>query len=308
MNSDQRPSSVFPNRRRFLNSAALSLAAGLAGSCSRRRAAEEDEPGVELEVMSFNLRYRQPKDGDNYWDNRVGAVTQVIRTWNPAVVGLQEAERPMLNDILPALPEWGEIGVGRSDGFTGGEYCAILYRRDLLVPVDSATFWLSDKPEVAGSRTWGPQLPRICTWARFRHRESGRHFYHFNTHLDHEVDAARRKGARLIAERIQSRRHADPVILTGDFNAREGSDPVEFLKGRTPDASLSLRDTFRVVHPDVNPAGTVHGWRGGLDHAKIDYIFVEPETRVLDAAILHEQVDGRWPSDHYPIRARIRLV
>jgi endonuclease/exonuclease/phosphatase family metal-dependent hydrolase len=40
---------------------------------------------------------------------------------------------------------------------------------------------------------------------------------------------------------------------------------------------------------------------------KIDYVFVEPETEVLDAAIVRTARDGRYPSDHFPVTARIRL-
>ena len=40
---------------------------------------------------------------------------------------------------------------------------------------------------------------------------------------------------------------------------------------------------------------------------KIDFVFVEPGVEVLDASIVRTCRDGRYPSDHFPVTARIRL-
>jgi endonuclease/exonuclease/phosphatase family metal-dependent hydrolase len=66
-------------------------------------------------------------------------------------------------------------------------------------------------------------------------------------------------------------------------------------------------DTFRVLHPDANLAGTFNGFDGQRDGPKIDYVFVEPDTRVREAGIVHDNRDGRYPSDHYPVYAEILL-
>jgi endonuclease/exonuclease/phosphatase family metal-dependent hydrolase len=66
-------------------------------------------------------------------------------------------------------------------------------------------------------------------------------------------------------------------------------------------------DTFRVLHPDVKDVRTGHGFKGMRQGNKIDYVFVPPGTKVLEAEILYDNVDGRYPSDHYPVDARFRL-
>jgi endonuclease/exonuclease/phosphatase family metal-dependent hydrolase len=271
----------------------------------------------ELNVMTFNIRYGNADDKENSWPNRREMVFGVLREQAPDVVGLQEALRFQIDEIRAALPQYGEIGVGREDGKAGGEYSAILYRKDCLALDDSGTFWLSDTPEVPGSISWNSACRRVCTWGRFISKDSGPAFYLFNTHLDHRSQPARQNGAILLSRRIVERKHADPVILTGDFNAGEDNPAVQYLKGlaelAAPDGlqsktSIPLVDSFRVAHPTEQVVGTFHDFQGGVDSAKIDYIFVQPGVEVKTAKILHDNKDGRYPSDHFPVIAVLHFV
>ena len=134
---------------------------------------------LELNVMTFNIRYGTANDGENRWDNRRNMVLDVLQNHSPDVVGLQEALRFQLDQIRSALPEFAEVGVGRDDGNTAGEYAALLYRRDRFALLDSGTFWLSDTPNVPASKHWGNSITRICTWARLIDRHTAQPFYLF---------------------------------------------------------------------------------------------------------------------------------
>ncbi len=273
-----------------------------------------DKP--DLLVMTFNIRYGTAKDGENSWDRRKDCAVDVLRKHSPDVVGLQEALRSQIDDIRAALPEYAEIGVGRDDGKTGGEYSAILYKKDRLTVTDSGTFWLSDTPEACGSITWGNNCTRVCTWGRFVPKSPGKAFYMFNTHLDHISQYSRERSAILLATRIRDRAQQDPIVLTGDFNVGEDNLVVKYFKGeqelriandgrsRNP---VPLIDTFRSLHPDASEVGTFHSFKGTRSNAKIDYIFVLPGTKVLQTEILYDNKDGRYPSDHYPVRTAICL-
>ena len=272
---------------------------------------------TDLHVMTFNIRYGAANDGRNSWDNRKDLVFDVLRRNDPDVVGLQEALRSQIDDIRAALPEYGEIGVGRDDGKAKGEYSAILYRKDRLNLDDSGTFWLSDTPEVCGSITWGNACTRVCTWARFVRNGSGDAFYLFNTHMDHISQYSRERSAILLAMRLRDRAHPDPVIVTGDLNAGEENPAVCYLKGERPldvaENGLSknpipLVDTFRVLHPDVNEVGTFHSFKGKPSGPKIDYIFTRPGVEVLQAGIVRDCKDDRYPSDHFPVTATLRFA
>jgi len=288
----------------------LMIGSGLLGlSClaaSHEGKIHEPKP---VSVMSFNIRYATTKDGENQWVNRKALVCSVIRQHSPDVIGLQEAQRGQLDDLRKALPEYDEIGVGRSGG-NQGEFSAILYRTKRFTVDQSGTFWLSKTPSTP-SRDWGSAFNRICTWARLTDQTTNHSFYLYNTHLDHKSQAAREKGLRLIVSRIQERTHPDPFILTGDLNAGETNPAILYLKGialAEENSPIPLVDTFRVLHPDADEVGTLNGFRGLTNGKKVDYIFVEPGTQVLDAAIIRTEKQGRYPSDHYPVTATLRFA
>lgn len=278
--------------------------------------------------MTFNVRYGTADDKEDRWEKRRGLFMDVIRQNDPDVIGLQEALRFQIDEIRKEFPAYAEVGVGRDDGKTKGEYSAVLFRSSrlsLATGESSGTFWLSDTPEKVASKTWGNGITRICTWARLREAD-GRDFVIFNCHLDHQSDASRRKSVELIASRMLRYAPGGPVILTGDFNCGEPSLAIQFLNGRSPTAGgggvqgwEGLIDTFRAVHPDDANVRTFHAFKGVSDTtgkdgpqdaltAKIDYIFVDKDHwRVLDAAIDRTSRDGRYPSDHFPVVARVQM-
>jgi endonuclease/exonuclease/phosphatase family metal-dependent hydrolase len=263
-----------------------------------------------LSVLTFNIRYNNPGDGENAWPHRKAMAAGVIRERAADVVGLQEALKGQLDDLLAALPGYAAVGVGRDDGKEKGEYSAILYRTERLRVLESGTFWLSETPEVPGSKSWATACTRICTWARFEDRAGGRAFYQFNTHLDHQSQEARVNGAKLIIERIAGRQHPDPVIVTGDFNAGEENAAVRLFTARRADTRAGFIDTYLAAHPTERAQGTFHAFDGtpgakGSTREKIDYVLVSPGWTTRSAAIDRTNVDGRYPSDHFPVAAVI---
>ena len=300
---------------------ALSLSAILLGlwtfcglCCAEAAGAGAD--ALELRIMSFNIRYGSANDGENHWDKRKEMVSDVIRNHPSDVVGLQEALRFQMDSIREDLPVYGEIGVAREDGNNEGEYSSLLYRTDRFGVGESGTFWFSDTPEVAGSNTWGNACVRICSWARLIETKTGKAFYIFNLHLDHVSQPSREKSAVLLAERIRNRRYKEPYVVTGDFNTGEDNPVIKYLKGdiavEGPDGikaktPVPMVDTFRVLHPDAKDVKSAHAFKGIRQGNKIDYVFVPSGTKVLEAQILYDNVDGRYPSDHYPVDARFRL-
>lgn len=256
--------------------------------------------GEPLNVMSFNIRYGTADDGPNRWELRRDMLITLVRDQRPDILGLQEALHFQIDEMLAAMPEYRMVGVGRSDGGQGGEYSAILYRAPRLTPRRTETFWFSDTPTVVKSNTWGAALERICTWALFDDKQ-GSSFYAFNVHLDHVSQPAREKSVALLLDRITARSPAAPVVVTGDFNSGEANPATRAMLA-------SFRDTFRVIHPQVTEVGTANAFKFGQTRGeKIDYIFVETETEVLAADILRTSRDNRYPSDHFPVTARIRF-
>jgi len=259
-----------------------------------------------LTLMSFNIRYGTANDGENRWALRREMLFDVVRDAKADLVGLQEALDGQIQDLLTALPQYGVVGVGRDDGKTHGEYAAILYRRDRFHVSDAGTFWFSDTPEVVASKSWGNTITRICTWARFVDRD-GSAFWHYNVHLDHQSQPSRERSAGLLAERIAARRSlTEPAIVTGDFNVGETNPAIARLTAPQNGAAALFIDTFRAKHRDEKMAGTFTGFKyGETSGDKIDYILVPPGTEVLEAAIVRTSRNDKYPSDHFPVVARV---
>ena len=263
----------------------------------------------EIDALSFNIRFDNPKDGENAWPNRKEMVGQWVKSESPDVIGLQEALRHQIDDIKKVATSYSEYGVGRDDGKSRGEHCTILYlkKRFSLDKSDCGTFWFSDTPEKIASKSWGNEIPRICTWGRFIEKKTDKGFYVYNVHYDHRSQPSRLGASELIIQRISKRkRFNDPIILMGDFNASENNPAIKIFK----DEPLNLVDTFRVVKPDEKMVKTFHGFRGGsFSGGKIDHVFMLPKMgKVSSAEIVRFNKDKRYLSDHYPVRAKLSFI
>ena len=260
--------------------------------------------GEPLRVMSFNIRYDNPADGEDAWSKRRATVASMIRFHGADVVGLQEALRNQIADLEAALPHFGWFGTGRS-AERDGEHCAIFFRRDRMEVLAESTFWLSETPEVAGSRAWDAALPRIVTWGKLRDRRTGAVLHFFNTHFDHRGETARRESARLLLQMVAEIAGKEgPVVVTGDFNATPESEPYRILTtggGALVDALHASRC------PHHGPTSSWNAFEAIEPGRRIDFILVRPPVEVRQHGILSDTFDGRFPSDHLPALAEVSI-
>lgn len=260
-----------------------------------------------LSVMTYNIRYDNPDDAPNNWDNRKERVLNFIRFYEPTFMGNQEALYHQVTYVDENLPHYEWIGKGRTDGKKEGEFSPLFYdtRKVELVAGSDSTMWLSKTPGKP-SKSWDAALPRIVTWGEFEVKSTGAHVLVFNTHFDHIGETARAESARLILETIDKVAAGKPVILTGDFNVTPQSKPYNVL---TNDRS-GLRDAFHASNlPHVGPLFTFEGFevKGGDEGRRIDYIFVNEHIQVLKHAVLPSFRGGFYGSDHLPVFAKLRL-
>ncbi len=253
-------------------------------------------PDTSLMVMTFNIRYDNPGDGERSWQYRAEEVAAIMSAAD--IIGIQEALHHQMQNLARVLPAFGWIGVGRDDGHEGGEYAAIFYRRDRFRVVRSGRFWLSQFPLEIGSVGWDAALPRIATWAAFEDKISEDTTMIINTHFDHRGEEARLQSARLIVERADNLSPTGCVVVMGDFNALPGSEVLETLTaGRLADArSVPLS-------APSGPEETYTGFRGMLLR-RLDYILVSTELEVLS----FETIPSMTASDHLSVVARLRCL
>jgi len=269
--------------------------------------ADRDGEGVALEVMSFNLRWG-PDPAPNDWETRRELVTALLRKQAPDLVGLQESRDEFVRDLLASLPEYAAYPAA------GERKNSILYRISRL-RLDRETSDAENSRVDAPEKNWGPGSVRVPRAARFVEKESDRGFYLYNNHMDHRYADSRAWSARVLIDRIRGRRIDDPVILTGDFNVVESGPALRFLRGEAPlpvgdDAvsnPIAFVDTWSHLHPDETSSGSYHRFLGVRFGNRVDYVFVDPGIRVLEARILRDDWGGRYPSDHFPVSATIVL-
>jgi endonuclease/exonuclease/phosphatase family metal-dependent hydrolase len=264
-----------------------------------------------VRVMSFNIRYNNPDDGDYAWPNRKEMVASVVNFHGADLVGMQEVLRGQLTELETLLPDYAWYGVGRNNGATTvgsngqstGEFAPVFYRKDRFQLLDSGEFWLSETPNAIASRGWDAALPRIATWVKFKDRQSGRDFIHLNTHFDHRGEVAQVRSAQLIIDQLKVLSSGLPVVVTGDFNVTPGSDAYATMIGDLADTKLESQS---LPH---GPDGTFGGFTVELGEStdRIDYVFVGGGFKVLRYGVLSDQWNGRYPSDHLPVLAEIQL-
>jgi endonuclease/exonuclease/phosphatase family metal-dependent hydrolase len=238
----------------------------------------------------------------------------MIRTYDPDIIGTQEGLKEQIDYLMDHLPEYIVIGEGRKGG-DDDEHMAIFYKRDKFRLREMHSFQLSKTPDVIGS---GPDVnPRMVTWARFAfiqrpadgesspypmdyrgHWENNQEFYLFNTHYfnGRNQSLARLNASKLILERINELSRFGvwtkerPVFLMGDFNCRPGSAPYNVLVGEQESSNPDLlKNTF-------------------VDEKEIDWILYQGAVKVLKYEEVDYNVDGAYPSDHKPIYVEVEIL
>ncbi|MET0132517.1 MAG: endonuclease/exonuclease/phosphatase family protein [Kibdelosporangium sp.] len=282
----------------------VGLLTGVTTATAQPRPVLGPAQGDSLHVMSFNLRFASAS-APNSWPQRRSVVAELLNRELPTVLGTQEGLSRQLRDIdddLPPRYDW--LGVGR-DGGSRGEFTAIFYDTSRLLLRESGQYWLSDTPAVTGSATWGNEVPRMVTWARFADRRDGKEFYTVNTHFDNNSDNANRRAAILVLTRIGRFTAGLPVLLIGDFNDPAGNAPsydIMVTRGGLTDSWPAAARHSTALY------ATYHGYRRLRPEGKrIDWILTKGAVTVNSAAINTFAKNGQYPSDHFPVHASVTL-
>ena len=259
---------------------------------------------TSLSVMTFNMRYDNPEDGQNNWRFRRERVAGVIKAQEVDVLGTQELLSNQFNDLSGLLTGYQGVGVGRLDGVESGEYCAVFFRKDRFTLLDSGTFWLSETPEVVGSLGWDGACERIATWVVLRDRD-GRELFFIDTHLDHVGQVARDEGVSLLMKRIETLSGGRPVILTGDFNSEPGSSVVAHVQ---KDGVLRDAKAIAAQRSGTDWSFSDFGQIPEAERPLLDYIFVSGDIEAVRYEVLPDTFDGGYVSDHAPVMAVVKIA
>jgi len=256
-----------------------------------------------IKVMTYNIRcgYCEDSSNVNNWSKRKYLVAYLIKSHNPDLIGLQEAEMFQVKELIEMLDEYDWYGISREDGKEGGESTAILYKKNRFELRAKQTLWLSETPEIV-SKGWDGAFKRTVTITKLKDLISSKEFYYLNTHFDHIGEIARTESSKLIINEISNYATDNPIILSGDFNYTSSSEGYKIITTKLSDAktiskteSVGGNITFNGFGKDIQPDN------------KIDFIFVNDKTAVLNHIIDRTTFNGQYPSDHYPIITEIKL-
>ncbi len=181
-------------------------------------------------VMTYNIRYDNPDDGEDNWHKRKKELVKQIKECAPDILGTQEVLVHQLGYLDSMLPNYHYVGVGREDGKTNGEYAALFYDNNQWNCLKKDTFWLSETPDTV-SVGWDAALERICTYALLENRKTKQKVWAMNTHFDHMGIKARENSAKLLLRKVENLRKGKnaPAILMGDFNLTPEESPIRIF-------------------------------------------------------------------------------
>lgn len=290
----------------------------LVASCAQKQVEKPDT----MVVATYNIRQANHSDSvaGNGWGQRCPYIADLVKFHGFDIFGTQEGFKFMLDDLKNNLPGFEYIGVGRDNGSDEGEHAAIFYNTDKFDVLDHGDFWLSETPDSV-SFGWDAVCRRICTWGKFRNKETGFTFVYFNLHMDHVGVVARAESAKLILDKIKQFPETLPVMLSGDFNVDQNSESYKLLN-----ESGVMKDAYETSEFVYANNGTFNNYKTqAFTKDRIDHIFMSPEFKVKKYGVLTdtyrtENVDSekentpnfpkevslskwqaRTPSDHYPV-------
>lgn len=255
-----------------------------------------------LKVMTYNIRLSLDSDKENSWENRKTEALKLMNYYHPDFFGVQEAVPQQMIEIKMGLKNYNFVGVGRDDGANMGEYSAIFYDNEKLEIIKSGTFWLSEHPEKPG-KGWDAGYNRVCTYALLRYKKTGQEFWAFNTHLDNTGTVARLNSTKLILKKIKELNSKNlPIVLTGDFNSLENSEPIVLISKELENAYTNSETK------PYGPKGTFNDFDiNKIPAERIDYIFTK-NFKVINFRTINDRRENLlYPSDHFPILVEMKF-
>lgn len=305
-----------PSRRGFIkNIGAAALLPLLPKFAAAEVRGAEPTAASMHKVLCCNIRVALPGDEAKGvgWLQRKDICIGVIKSFKPDIICLQEVLRGQAEDFKKEFSKFQLFGFdgpemdAHKEGYHGIAKNPILFDTKRYELVAAGTYWLSETPLIAGSKSWDTARARHANWVRLKDRQTKKEFRVVNLHLDHVSGKAKVQQAKLVAEESSQYLLDFPQILTGDFNARASSPVFDSIKAR------GWQDSYTVIHGDADPGYTVHEFEGahytkGSSKGKIDFIFYKGSVKSRGSTIIKDHKMGKYPSDHYFVSADLELT
>lgn len=257
---------------------------------------------MNLCLISCNIRFDNPADGQNAWPHRRDFLAGTLLQHSPAIIATQEGRFHQLMELKDLLKDFFIVDNHRS--WIGERmYPTIFLLEKYFEFLGSGDVWLSETPTVAGSRSFDSAFPRLMTWAQVQMKDSEQKFLIINTHLDHIKSSTRVEQVKVLAREVKRLwDKQSQLLILGDFNDSPVSEVRQLLLQEFP----GLQDAWKLFHQHEETSH--HAFMGELDNgSRIDWILLDQKITVTDCQMDKSVKKGHFPTDHFPIVCKIKL-
>ncbi len=258
------------------------------------------EKSYNLKLMAYNIRCADDPNGHSI-DERAPRVKTVITQNNPDIVGMVEITPKWAAHLETEYQDQYRLLLHyRSE--KNPEGLAILYKTAVFQFLDEGFFWLSETPEKE-SIGWDASLPRICTWVKLKHKETGKTIVYYNYHG--EMADAFSAGAFQLISREMAKNSKAACFIGGDFNLFPTSlGYVSYFAAAMDEARNIVPKPATEPGTPTVPGGYPNPGAGDGegDQIILDYIFHQEEkAQAVDYYVDRTRINGYFPSDHYAV-------
>jgi len=261
-------------------------------------------------ILSANIRVALDEDEAKGvgWSSRKDICLKIIQDKKADIICLQEVLKVQADDFRKKFSSYQLLGFDGPEmdanltGYHGIAKNPILYATSRYELLAAGTYWLSETPLLAGSKSWDTARARHANWVRLREKKTGLQFRVVNLHLDHVSGEAKIQQAKMVVEESAQYQTAFNQILTGDFNTRHDSRVFESVRNG------GWKESYETMHGPGEAGYTGHEFQGlkyekGPSKGRIDYIWYRGNVKPTGAEIIKDSVNGKYPSDHFFIQA-----
>lgn len=253
---------------------------------------------MQLKIISSNIRYENPHDGNHAWEKRRPILQKIINDFHPDILGTQEGREMQIKSLAQLLSL--KLVESHRDWITDRMYPCLYINEEQIKLNKSGDIWLSETPHVNGSISFKSSFPRLCTWMHVTHLVNNQDYFVVNTHLDHVLEETRIHQVNVLTNEIQKlNQQRLPLILMGDFN----DSPMSAIR-KTILEKLHLKDPW--IELGHSEETSHHGFNGTAANGdRIDWILVPEVFAVENIRLEKSSFENIFPSDHYPLLATV---
>jgi endonuclease/exonuclease/phosphatase family metal-dependent hydrolase len=297
------------SRRNFLKGLGAAALLPALPAFSNEDASGKENTGSHR-VMSCNIRVALDEDEAKGlgWSSRRDICLKVIKNHKPDIICLQEVLKVQADDCRKFFSSYQLIGFDGPEmdahltGYHGIAKNPILFSKDRYELLTAGTYWLSETPLIAGSKSWDTARARHANWIRIREKKTGKEFRVVNLHLDHISAEAKIQQAKMVVDESAQYQPEYTQILTGDFNSRFDSNVFASVRNG------GWKESYETIHGEKEAGHTGHEFQGvkydkASSKGRIDYIWYRGKIKPIDAIIVKDDVNGKYPSDHFFLQA-----